>query len=165
MRKSPRIDSRLPQPSLFLHLVPFSVRAEVVPIFQVKKLRSLAGTHPRSPGDSEAGNLGLVLLMQALPREDMAAVCCCIWCGAAVSWVGASIDRPSPCPEPRGVIQPPVRNAGSLLLPPPGTPRVGSYSPCQGWVPRSCGFSTFPAMPSGNQALSRLPSVACDEVR
>lgn len=96
-------------------------------ILQVKKLRSLAGTHPRSPGDSEAENLGLVLLMQALLREDLAAVCCCIWCGAAVSWVRASIDRPSPCPELRGVIQPPLRSAGGLLPPPLGRPSAGSY--------------------------------------
>lgn len=45
----------------------------MVPIFQVKRLRSIAGTRPRSSGDSEAENLGLMLLRQAFLREDMAA--------------------------------------------------------------------------------------------
>lgn len=138
------------QPSSFLHLVPFPARAKMVSIFQVKKLRSLAGTHPRSPGDSEAENLGLMLLMQALLREVTAVVCCCIWCGAAVSWVRASTDRPSPCPEPRGVIQPPLRNAGSLLLPPPGRPSTGSYPT----LPRLCPSLLF-ILHFSNHALGK----------
>lgn len=76
----------------------------MVPIFQVRRLRGLAGTHPRLPGDSEAENLGLVLLTQALLREVTAAVCCCVWLRAAVSWVRARVHRPSPGPAPRGVI-------------------------------------------------------------
>lgn len=42
----------------------------IVP-FSRRRLRSLAGTHPRSLGDSEAENLGLMLLLQAPRREDM----------------------------------------------------------------------------------------------
>lgn len=71
----------------------------MVPIFQVKKLRSLARTQPRSPGDSEAENLGLMLFMRALLRDDTAAVCC--WTLLSLVrggclWVRASVDRPSP---------------------------------------------------------------------
>lgn len=129
MPDGPRIDSSLPQPSSFLYLVPFSVTAEMVPIFQVKKLRSLAGTHPRSPGDPEAENLGLMLFTQALLMEDTvlcAAARCRALCGANVSWGRASVDRPSPCPEPGGVIHPP-RNADGLQLPPPRRPSAGCY--------------------------------------
>lgn len=88
----------------------------MVPIFQVRRLSSPAETQPRSPGDSEVENLGLLLSMQAPLGEDRAAICCCIGLGAAVSWVRASPDRPSSCPEPKGVIQPPLRNAGGLLF-------------------------------------------------
>lgn len=50
----------------------------MVSTLQVKGLRSLAGIHPRSPGNSEAENLGRMLLTLALLREDMAAACCCV---------------------------------------------------------------------------------------
>lgn len=98
----------------------------MVPIFQVRRLRGLAGTQPRSPGDSEAENLGLMILMQALLREVMAAICCSVWRGEAVSWVRARVHRPSLGPVPRGVTEPPLRNAGCLLLPSRGKLSAGS---------------------------------------
>lgn len=49
-----------------------------------------------SPRSSEAENLGLMLLMQALQRAVKAAICCCPRPGAAVSWVRASIHRLHP---------------------------------------------------------------------
>lgn len=80
---------------IFYTLSRLAVIGGMVSIFQVRGLRGLARTHPRSPGDSEAENLGLVMVVQALVREVTAAICCCLaW--AAVSWVRARVHRPLP---------------------------------------------------------------------